>query len=164
MRRFILLLAIVAVSLLALAPSASAARTRIGGDYVVHPGQGIDFSSVTFSACNTLRLGYDIIREDGSVSQEGVKAHNDGAQCTTADGGGFGLFNTESGTLLVRLWLLDETCSHTYLAGSDHSRITNRQAAFNDGGGGCSVEDIPALPGRVKGQLTGNVVMNVSVE
>ena len=163
MRRFTLLLAIAAVSLLALAPSASAARTRIGGDYVVQPGRSIDFSTITFSACNTLRLGMDIIREDGSMSSEAVKT-NVGAQCATVDTGGFGIFNTESGTLLIRLWLFDETCNQTYVAGGDHSRITNRQAAFNDAGGGCSVQFVSAVPTRVKGQLLANVVMDVSLQ
>jgi hypothetical protein len=160
MRRLATLI-LVAVCLAALAPTVSAGRMRVGTDYLVNPGETITFDG-TLGGCNHLQAGVEI-HQDGAISMTPL-ADNSGSQCSELAITTLSLTNTTESDQLFRLFLRDVTCDVTFFADGNHAKVTSRQAAINDAGGGCELEFVPAVPGKVQGKPFGNLTVFVSIE
>src|SRR5262245_23806582 len=138
MRRFTLLLGLVAVCLLALAPSAVAGNPNLvgGSDYLVNPGETITFSGMTLTSCNDDQAGVNLQQEGTDVISISFGT-NTGSQCAVVSLGSRSFTNETGGDQTFRLWLQDNSCSFIYFADGGHARIGPKQGALNDSGEGC---------------------------
>jgi hypothetical protein len=160
MRRLSILV-LAAMCLAALAPAASAGRTRVGTDYLVNPGETITFDG-TLDGCNHLQAGVEI-HQDGAISAIPI-GDNDGHGCSVFSFDVVSVTNDTASDQLFRLFLTDVSCDVTFFANGDHAKVTSRQAAINDAGAGCFLEFAPAVPGKVQGKPVGNFTVVVSIE
>jgi hypothetical protein len=160
MRRLATLI-LMAVCLAALAPTVSAGRTRVGTDYLVNPGETITFDG-TLGGCNHLQAGVEI-HQDGAISAVPL-ADNAASLCVDMTIPTTQITNTTETDQLFRLILTDVSCDVTFSADGNHAKVTSRQAAINDAGGGCFLEFTPAVPVKVQGKPLGNLTVQVSIE